>query len=298
MKKLLFIITLLCCITLARAQQLQTTSFADVQGLLHNPSMAGLEHKLVLGTLYRAQWTGVSGSPRTATVFGSTDLPKYKIGLGGYIFHDKTGPTSRTGIQAAFAKHLRVSDRGQFSLGIEAKALQYSIDANKMAEALGNDPVLASGGNKFKFDAGFGISYAEKNFQVGAAVSQLLQSKLGYYEGSMSTTEEAKLYRHYFLHGLYKIHLDNSNTLTPNFLLVYLPNAPAEFQAGFRFEHNEIFWWGMGARIHQGVNFSAGTHINKKFTIGYSFELYKTPNNMFEKGANAHEIMLKYSMSK
>ena len=298
MKKYSLIILLVGAVSVAKAQQLQVTSFPELQAMFYNPSTAGLGQKLALGATYRSQWTGTSGAPRTATVYGSVDLPAKKIGLGGYIFNDKTGATSRTGIQLAFAKHIPVSNDAQFSLGIEARAFQFSIDGAKLAENLGNDPVLNSSDNKFKFDAGFGISFTNKNFQVGASVSQLLQSKLNFYSGGQTTTEEGKLYRHYYLHGMYKWNIDGTTTVSPSFLMVYLPNAPTEFQGGIRVEHNETFWWGLGARIRQGLIASAGVHINKKFKIGYGFEVYKTPYSSFEKGSNAHEILLGYSLAK
>ena len=218
MKKYSLIILLFGALSAAKAQQLHTTSFTEVQALIFNPSTAGLGQKLTLGATYRTQWAGTSGAPRTATVFGSVNLPDKKIGLGGYIYNDKTGATSRTGIQLAFAKHIPVSNDAQFSLGIEARAFQFSIDGAKLAENLGNDPVLNSSDNKFKFDAGFGISFTSKNFQVGASVSQLVQSKLNFYSGNQATAEEGKLYRHYYLHGMYKWNVDGATTISTNTL--------------------------------------------------------------------------------
>jgi type IX secretion system PorP/SprF family membrane protein len=285
-------------LTNIKAQQLHVSSMYDMQGIFHNPSTAGSQQHGMAGVSYRSQWTGISGSPRTATVFGSFDLPEQKIGLGGYIYSDKTGPTSRTGIQLAFAKHIPLKDGARFSLGIEAKGQQYSIDRSKLSPTLGADPALGASDNKFNFDAGFGISYTSKKLQLGASVSQLIQSKLGYYNGTLTPSEEGRLYRHYFLHGLYKWNVDDHTVIVPNFLMIYLPNAPLEFQGGVRIEHNEIFWWGAALRARQSFMLSAGLHINKKFTIGYSFDIYKTPLSVFDAGANAHEMMLRYNILK
>jgi type IX secretion system PorP/SprF family membrane protein len=283
---------------IGKAQQLQTSSLYDMQGILHNPAMAGITMKTMVGVSYRNQWTGVSGSPKTATLFSSFALPEHKIGLGGYIYNDQTGPTSRTGVQFAFAKHIPMKNDATLSLGIEAKGLQYSIDVDKLQQTLGTDPVLGSGDNKFKFDAGFGIAYSGKKLQIGASVSQLIQSKLGFYNGNLSSGEEGRLYRHYYLHGGYKIKMDDATTITPNFLLIYLPNAPEEFQVGARVEHNEVFWWGIGYRINQSFLLSAGVNISKKFTVGYAFDIYNTPYSIYEKGSNSHEILLRYNVWK
>ncbi len=298
MRKIFLSIFLLGLLSSAKSQQLHSSSLYDLQGVFHNPAMSGISQKGMIGASYRSQWTGIESGPKTATVFGSFALPAQKIGLGGYIYSDKTGPTSRTGIQLSFAKHIPLKNNATFSLGLEARALQYSIDMAKIQQDLGNDPVLAGGDSKFKFDAGFGVAYAGKNLQLGAAVSQLVQSKLGFYTGNLTTNEEGRLYRHYYLHGAYKWKIDGNTVITPNFLMIYLPNSSTEFQGGVHVEHNEIFWWGISHRIHQSFILSAGVNIQKKFTIGYAFDIYNSPYSQFEKGANAHEVLLRYNFLK
>ncbi len=297
MRQYILILLFLGSVAQASAQQLQTSSMYDLQGLFHNPSTAGVQGSLV-GVSYRTQWSSISGSPKTATVFGSFDMPQHNIGIGGYIYNDKTGPTSRTGVQLAFAKHIPLSNGARFSLGIEARGLQFAIDRAKLTESLGADPAIGASDNKFKFDAGFGISYTGKKLQVGIAASQLIQSKLDFYTGNLTRTEEGRLYRHYYFHGKYKWNVDDATTISPNFLVIYLPNAPTEYQFGARVEHNELFWWGVGYRVKQSFLLSAGLNVNKKFTIGYAFDIYSTPISVYDAGANAHELLLRYNISK
>lgn len=297
MKKYIVSLLLIGAIARVEAQQLQTSSLYDLQGVFHNPSTAGVKGSVV-GVSYRTQWNGFSGSPKTATAFGSFNVPSLKIGIGGYLYNDKTGPTSRTGVQLAFAKHIPMANEGKFSIGIEARGQQYSLDRAKLTATLGADPAIGTSENRFVFDAGFGISYTGKKLQLGASVSNLVQSKLDFYTGNLSPNESARLYRHYFFHGSYKWDVDESTTITPNFLVIYLPNAPTEFQGGVRVEHKELFFWGLSLRAKQSFMLSAGLHINKKFTVGYAFDIYQTPLSVFDKGANAHEMLLRYNLSK
>lgn len=297
MRKQLLILLFVASAGSVSAQQLQTSSLYDLQGVFHNPSMAGVGKSMV-GVSYRTQWSSISGSPKTATVFGSFDLPSLKIGLGGYIYNDKTGPTSRTGVAISFAKHIPMNNDATFSLGIEARGQQYSIDKAKLTATLGADPAIAAADSRFVFDAGFGISYTGKRLQLGAAASQLVQSKLDFYSGNTTRSEEGRLYRHYFFHGGYKWNVDPATSITPNFLVIYLPNAPTEYQFGARVEHNERFWWGASYRLKQSWMLSAGVHVNKKFTIGYSFDIYQTPVSVYDAGSNAHEILMRFNFPK
>ncbi|MBN8835171.1 MAG: hypothetical protein ABS68_06705 [Niastella sp. SCN 39-18] len=303
MKKYILTAILLSGFAVTEAQQLQNSSFYDMQGILSNPSVAGVQQdenvKAVVGATYRTQWSGISGSPQTFTAFGSFNLPKNQIGIGAYAYNDKTGPTSRTGLEVALAKHINFKDGGIFSLGIETRFQQYAIDMNKLSEALGtNDPVMGAKDNRFKFDAGFGLSYTNKKWQVGASVSQLIQSKLDVYSGNLSRTEEARLYRHYYFHGLYNWNVDGFTTITPHFIVTYLPNAPTDVTAGIRVSHNNLLWWGVGYRSTQSVMLSAGLHIKKSLTLGYAYDVYKNPVGLFNGGNAAHEFILSYQFRK
>jgi len=282
----------------ATAQQLFTSSLYDMQGSLHNPSLAGVQKYGVVGASYRTMWDGIDGGPRTTTVFGSAFLPSVRLGLGGYLYSDVTGPTKRIGLQMAYAYHIPLANDASFSIGLEARLQQFSFDRVKLQESLGNDPVLGAKDNRFTGDAGIGVSYTGKKFQVGASASQLIQSKMDFYTGNLTRSEEARLYRHFYLHGNYQWDVDGSTTITPNLLFIYLPNAPLEFQAGARVEHNKLFWWGLAMRAKQSWMISAGVHIKEMFTVGYSFDIYNSPLSVYDRGANAHEVLLRFKFLK
>ncbi|MBS1511783.1 MAG: type IX secretion system membrane protein PorP/SprF [Bacteroidetes bacterium] len=290
-------LTAMCAVTV-HAQQLQTSSMYDMQGVLHNPATAGIYENNFAGVSYRSQWASISGSPKTATVFGSFKLPQQHIGIGGYIYQDKTGPTSRTGIDLSLAKHIDMGDKGILSFGLETRLQQYAIDKGKLATTLGNDPVLGATDSRFKYDAGFGVAYVNKKVEVGASVSQLVQSKLNFYSGNLTRSEEAMLYRHYYMHAAYHWNVDGFTTISPNAIVTYLPNAPVNCQVGARFEHGSVFWWGLGYRFNQSYMISAGVNINKKLTIGYAYDEYVNPVSSFDNGANAHEVLVRYNFIK
>ena len=297
MKQKLLTALFVAIVSIANAQQLQTSSMYDLQGILHNPSVAGTQQNNMMGVSYRSQWSGISGSPKTATVFGSFAMPNFGMGVGGTIYQDKTGPTSRTGISLSLAKHI-VGNKGVFSIGLENRLQQYAIDRAKLEASLGSDPVLGATDNRFKYDAGFGISYTSKKVQVGASVSQLVQSKLNFYSGNLTRDEEARMYRHYYLHALYNWYVDSFTVITPNALFIYLPNAPLTYQAGVRVEFNQLFWFGGGYRSHQSYMLTAGIHFGKRLTLGYAYDNYITPISNFDNGANAHEVLLRFNFAK
>ncbi|MBD0331328.1 MAG: PorP/SprF family type IX secretion system membrane protein [Chitinophagaceae bacterium] len=279
------------------AQQLTASSFYDMHAVLHNPATAGGNHQGFIGATYRTQWSNMPGSPQTALVFGNAFLQKVNIGIGGYVYNDVTGPTRRTGLQMAYAYQIQLNNSSFFSIGIEGRFQQFSFDRQKLQESIGNDPVLEGTGNRIKGDAGLGLVYSSEKFQIGTSVSQLMQTKLDWYEGTGNQQEEAKLYRHYYLHSNYSFDVDGVTQIVPNVLLIYLPNAPLEMQAGARVEHNNLLWWGLAWRARQSLMISAGLHIKEKFTVGYSFDIYTTPLSVYDKGSTGHEIILRYDFT-
>ena len=299
MKKIFWLLLLFPGLYSAQAQQLSASAHQDLYGLLHNPATAGSAKHGQIGASFRSQWSGMPGSPQTGLIFGSTYLQKNKIGLGGYLYNDVTGPTRRTGLQMAYAYHVALDEESGFSLGIETRLQQFSFDRAKLEQSLGAiDPTIMGNANRFKADAGFGVAYTSSKMQAGLSVSQLVQSRLNLYEGTGNTTEKAKLYRHYYGHGNYTFDVDGENRITPSLLFIYLPNAPLEMQAGARIEHRELFWYGLAWRMRQSWILSAGVRAGEKLRIGYSFDFYKTPISVYDKGSYGHEVLLRYDFLK
>jgi hypothetical protein len=216
-------------------------------------------------------------------------LQNAKIGIGGYIYNDVTGPTRRTGIQTAYAYHIPLNNDALFSVGLEARFQQFAIDKGKIQESLGND--FTGEKNRFKGDAGIGWRIPGK-ISAGLRWSAG-QSKLDVYSGNLTRNEEARL-PPFLPAWQLQLECDGATNYSQHY---DLPNAPTEFQ-GARVEHSDIFWWGLAIRAHQSWMLSAGVKIQRKFNIGYCFDIYSNPLSVYDKGANAHEIMLRYDFLK
>ncbi|NTS41752.1 PorP/SprF family type IX secretion system membrane protein [Flavisolibacter sp. BT320] len=278
------------------SQQLNTSSFYELLPVLHNPATAGSQQQAFIGSSFKTQWGSMPGSPKTGLLYGQTFLPKARLGLGGYIYHDVTGPTARTGLQMAYAYHIPVKENSSVSFGLEARLQQLSFDREKLQQELGGiDPVVAGSHSRIKADAGAGIAYSSPRFQAGIAISQLVQSKYNLYELVGTEAAQSKLYRHYYLHGNYTFIADEFTKITPNLLLIYLPNAPVEVQGGTRIMHNDLLWYGLSWRARQGWMISAGVKLKEKFTAGYSFDIYNAPLTVYQKGSSGHELLLQYN---
>lgn len=295
MKHLAFLLLLIVAGRTGSSQQLNTSSFSELAPVLHNPATTGSSRHAFLGSSFKTQWSSMPGKPQTALLYGQAFLPAARLGLGGYLYHDVTGPTARTGLQMAYAYHIPFKEGQSLSFGLEARLQQLSFDREKLqAELGGADPVAMGLRNRLKADGGFGIAYTSPTLQVGASVSQLVQTKYQLYEMIGNTTEQSKLYRHWYLHGAYTFLSDDETKIIPNLLLIYLPNAPLEMQSSVKVEHNHLFFYSLGWRRNQGWMLSAGVKPTEKLTIGYAFDLYASPVSLYESGSSGHELLLQY----
>lgn len=280
------------------SQQLHFMSQYLQHNSMLNPAAAGIANKNMIGVSYRSQWLAFSGNPRTYMVYGDVNMEKLKAGIGGYVYRDETGPTSRTGIQLAFSKHIISKDEKQkLGLGIELRGLQYALDKGKVLSALGNDPALGGASSKFAIDAGAGIYYTDGKLSVGAAVSQLIQSKLQLADVPNAKIS-GKLYRHYNFNANYKIQTGVDIFLIPNAMVRVIEHSPTEFEAGMKLDYQDRIWFAFIYKLNQLYSIQTGIKIADKLNISYSYDAYNTPISVYDGGSGAHEIGVRFDIGK
>ena len=298
MKKIKLVLILLSISFGAIAQQLHFMSQYLQHNSMLNPAAAGMSKTNFVGVSHRSQWASFPGNPKTTMAYGDVLLEKYKAGIAGYVYRDETGPTSRSGIQMAYSYHIVSRDeKSRFGIGLELRGLQYAIDKNKLINALGDDPALGGASAKGGFDAGFGVYYTNDKFSGGAAVSQLIQSKLQLANVPNIKTN-GRLYRHYNFIANYKIATGDDTYLIPNALFRAVQNAPSEFELGVRLEYQDKLWLGVNYKFKQSYSLQTGFKIADKVSFAYSYDAYVAPISSFDGGSGGHEIGIRYEFGK
>jgi type IX secretion system PorP/SprF family membrane protein len=294
MRKFTFFLLLLTVGYCSSAQQLHFMSQYLQHNSMLNPAAAGMSDKNFVGVSYRNQWSSFPGNPKTFMIYEDVNLVKLKAGIAGYVYKDETGPTSRTGLQVAYSYHIISKDeKHKLGIGLEFRALQYAIDKSKLTDALGSDPALAGASQKLGIDAGAGVYYTNGKLSAGAAVSQLIQSKLQLSDVPNSKLG-GKLYRHYNLIANYEIKSAGEITLIPNALVRLIQNAPTEIEAGVKLDYQKLLWTAIVYKFGQSYSLQMGFRIKEKVNVSYSYDAYSKPLSSFDGGSGAHEIGLRY----
>jgi type IX secretion system PorP/SprF family membrane protein len=294
MRKFTLFFILLAVGFCSSAQQLHFMSQYLQHNSMLNPGAAGISEKNMVGVSYRNQWSSFPGNPKTFMLYEDINLVKLKAGIAGYVYKDETGPTSRTGLQVAYSYHIISKDEKQkLGIGLEFRALQYAIDKSKLTDALGSDPALAGASQKLGIDAGAGVYYTNGKLSAGAAVSQLIQSKLQLADVPNSKLN-GKLYRHYNFIANYEFLTAGDITLIPNALVRVVEHAPTEFEIGVKLDYQKLLWTAVIYKMKQAYTLQAGFKLADKLNVSYSYDVYNTPVSIFDGGSGAHEIGLRY----
>ena len=294
MKKISFLILALIFSGTIYAQQLpQLTQFMDNNYVL-NPAFAGMENYYQVKTSIRNQWTGIADAPST-TILSMYGQQEENIGLGGIIFNDQFGPTSRTGGAVSYAYHLSVSQNIKLSLALSGGFTQFKIDKNGWNVANPNDP-LTQGDVIVETvpDATFGFNFYSNNWYLGLAIPQLLTSNLNLLDDNLAnalTNEQSgNLSRHIYAMGAYTQKLNSKWEIEPSFLLKSVDPAPAQLDLGLRGIFDKKIWFGGNYRSTGDIGAIFGYSVNDRYMIGYSYDILNS--ELADYSSGSHEFML------
>ena len=103
MKKISILILIIATGLIANAQQLPQFTQYMINDYVFNPAIAGIESNYQMKSNIRNQWVGVNDAPRTTVLSIYGKHRDSNVGLGGVVFSDRVGPTSRNGMSLSLS---------------------------------------------------------------------------------------------------------------------------------------------------------------------------------------------------
>ena len=144
-----------------KAQQLPQITQYMINNYTINPAVSGMYDYYQVKTSIRNQWAGINDGPRTTilSVYGKNNK---NIGLGGVVFNDITGPTSRAGGSVSYAYTFLLSSDINLSLALSGGFSQFKIVKSNISVEDQQDPLM-NGGDVVRTlpDATFGLNVGE-----------------------------------------------------------------------------------------------------------------------------------------
>lgn len=289
MKKLILIMLLFGSSLASKAQQLPQYSQYLLNRYVINPASAGIDNYFVGQTNYRSQWEGIQDAPRTYILSANGPLKHEKMGIGGYIFTDITGPTRRNGFSLSYAYHVQINNEVNLSMAVNGGILQYSVDGSEITFEDETDQLRTTLQERSLFpDAGFSLYLYADNYYFGASAPQLIRNELD-FEGAISDPS-GRLVNHYFITGGYSHTLNRDFELEPNFMLKYVKPLPLQYEFTLRSIYQEKAWLGLSYRQNDAFVLMAGYTLQGNLSLGYSYDIIQSDIKNYSTGT--HEIML------
>ena len=294
MKNSILIVAILLGSVTAKAQQLPLISNYLNTAYLFNPAFSGIDGKTEITVLNRRQWTDVQGSPETQFMSFNGNQNDLKFGYSGYAFNDVTDIVSRSGFYGSYAWHVKFSDENSLSLGMGAGYVNNTINIAGIRVQDELDPVLYSQLNRGTFDLNFGFNLKFGDFNIGAAVPNLLAPAIDFSDNYIISPFQYQYMRHFVVNTQYDVQMQKGlMTLSPYLTIRANQVTVPQVDAGLMFNHNEYFFVGAAYRSSYAVTGNAGVHLTENITIGYAYD-FSLNTYGFALG-NSHEFMLRYS---
>jgi len=243
--------------------------------------------------LERHQWVGIDDAPKTTllSIYGKSSD---HVGLGGSVFNDQVGPTSRAGASLTYAYHFRLGHFVKMSMALSGGFTQFKIDKAGWNNYHSDDPLM-DGAEVVNLvpDATFGLNvYNQDKWYLGFAIPQLLNSKLTLidedFSNNVSLDMEGSLSRHIYIMGLYNLELSPYWDLEPS-VLYKSASEQIQIDFGVKTIYSDKFWMGMDYRNNGDIVALLGFIIQEKFMIGYSYDIPNSDINQYTVGS--HEFM-------
>ena len=293
MKKLTLLFVSIFMGGMLQAQQLPQLSQFMLNDFAVNPAIAGMHDSYQIKTSVRNQWVGIEDAPKTTllSIYGKSSD---HVGLGGSVFNDQVGPTSRAGASLTYAYHLNFTDEVKMSMALSGGFTQFKIDKVGWNTFHTDDPLM-DGAEAVNLvpDATFGLNiYEEDKWYLGVAVPQLLNSKLTLIDedfvNNISLDMDGSLSRHIYVMGMYNLEIDHYWDLQPSVLFKTVSNQN-QIDMGLKTIYSDKFWVGMDYRTNGDISALLGFIIQEKFMIGYSYDIPNPDISQYTSGS--HEFM-------
>lgn len=258
-----------------------------------NPAYATDAHLINVGVLYRSQWIGTVGAPKTGSLFAHIPLHE-KIQVGFSIINDQIGDVvNETNVYGDFAYILPLGSTTKLSLGLKAGATFFNTNFNGFiySDDL-PDPAFANNLSKTFPNIGVGAYLFGTNYYIGFSAPNLLNSK--HLENDSGIVANGVEDLHFFLTAGYVFDINEQLKLKPAFMTKSVSGAPMSIDLTTNVLINDVLEIGAGYRFDDALTGLVNFRVSPSMRIGYAYDY--TLSNLGKFNSGSHEVMLLFDI--
>jgi type IX secretion system PorP/SprF family membrane protein len=292
MKKIVCCLLLIITTCVYAQQEPQYTQYMYNPSVI-NPAYSGSLGYGTLFSLYRTQWIGLEGAPKTLNLAYHQPIENSNLGIGGNLLHDEIGPSTTTSFAVDLAYTIDFENESRLAFGIKAGGSLLNIDYNKLNHFNPNDNSFRNNiNNQFSPNIGAGLFYYTNTTYLGLSVPMILQTKQ-YDEFAFSAANRRQ---HFYLMGGKVFELAYNLKFKPAFVAKMVSGAPLQVDLTGNFLINEKFTVGVAYRWSAALSALVGFKVSDRLAIGYGYDRETTRLSNFNSGS--HELFLQFDLFK
>ena len=256
----------------------------------YNPAHAGIRTCMDVHALFRLQWVGFEGAPRSGFITLTAPLEtrrkqffSARHGIGFRMETDRIGQFATTRFNVAYAGHFNFTQDTRLSLGIFAGVLHLGYDPSKNI-TIESDPSVYQESSFIAPDASFGAWWNGKNYYAGLVLQNLIPIRW------KNIGDQSRFHIHTLINGGYRFAMNEYFTLLPGAIFRIPSAGPLSFDLQLLADWRNKLQVGIGYRNQDALLFFAGFKINSRFSVNYSFDL--TTSGLRNASSNTHELSI------
>ena len=304
MKKIITTAVFCFAVLLCFAQQEQQYTQFMYNKLSFNPGYAGSYDAACITAIYRNQWIGLEGAPKTITVSFDAPLLNKRVGIGLNLTSRKIGIHNRINIDGVYSYRVRLG-RGTLGLGVQG-SIRYISNDYTDSRLFATQDINSDGGvpvgeqSKMVPNFGAGLYYHTPKFYIGFAAPRLLSNNIDFNDISGVLGKEVE--HMYAMAGLL-IDVSNSVKLQPQLLIKYADNSPLDADINLSAIFSEKYTVGVTYRAGSGsqnniesIDFLLSAYVTDNVLFGLSYDISLTDLKDYNSGSL--EAILRYCFGK
>lgn len=273
------------------AQQLQNGTQYLVNPYSLSPTLAGYSGYSEATLNYRNNWSKITGSPQTFSASGAGNVYKQKMWLGGEILGDKTDILSLIKINLSYTYKLQVENNQHLYFGIWTTLYQASVNIGDGIGVDPNDPVIQNKSklNSTAINAGFGINYSWRNFNLGISLPALFAPSDKYETNSAFKYRVERQFQ-FYMSNLFRF--NDTWQLQAYGVFQKTTDVPINVEISAMGIYLGRVWSGLLYRNGGALAVNIGGHIYRGLVFNYSYDIGTGGINKGSGGS--HQITVGY----
>ena len=256
-----------------------------------NPAYAGSKEGLQIFGLYRTQWVGLEGAPKTATLSVNTPLGDSGLGLGVSFVNDHLGVMDDNTLSVDLSYAINLNHDYKLAFGLKGSANLLDVNYSKLHIYNPTDPVAEEDiKNEFSPNIGAGLFLYSDKAYVGLSAPHLL-TRSRYDDNEVKTLRQKT---HLYLTGGYVFDLNPNLKFKPAAMVKMEQGSPLQMDISANFMFVDKFTLGAAYRWDAAVSGLVGFQVSENIMVGYSYDAETSKLARYNSGS--HEIFMRFSL--